>query len=70
MARKDKQISKQLEAAGWSMITSNKHEKWICACGVHGPVIKPSTMGEGRGIKNFASIMKRQGDCSVKIKFG
>jgi hypothetical protein len=69
MASLDKKITKQLEAAGWEMSSSSKHEKWLCPCGAH-IVIKSHTMGQGRAALNFRSILKKQGRCSVDLKLG
>lgn len=70
MAKIDKVISKQLLAGGWRLHSTRNHEKWLCSCGEHGPVIKPKTMGRGRGANNFRSIMRKQGSCSVDIALG
>lgn len=69
MARQDKNITKQLEKAGWRLHRVSKHEIWHCPCGEH-RLIKATTLGGGRGVKNFASHAKKQGGCSVTLKFG
>lgn len=72
MAKMDRKISRQLEAAGWVLRGNGKgkHEKWVCGCGEHGPIIKATSMGGGRGAANFRSLMRKQGDCSIDIKLG
>ncbi len=70
MARIDSIISRQLREAGWRLVSTKSHEKWVCGCGRHGPVIKATTTGRGRGAKNFRSLMRRQGDCSVEVHLG
>lgn len=70
MAKMDKKITRQMQAAGWCLRSNGKHEKWVCGCGDHGPIIKSTTIGQGRGAKNFRSLMKKQGSCSIDIKLG
>lgn len=69
MAKIDRVISKQLAAAGWELRASKKHLKWYCGCGEH-MVVQSSSIGKGRGIQNFRSMMRKQGDCSVQLKVG
>lgn len=69
MAKIDRVISKQLAKAGWELRSSKKHLKWFCSCGQH-YVIQSSSIGKGRGVQNFRSLMRKQGDCSVTLKLG
>ncbi len=69
MAKIDRAISKQMEAAGWELRSSKNHLKWFCGCGKH-IAIQSSSVGKGRGVQNFKGRMKNQGDCSVNLKLG
>ncbi len=74
MAKRDKQINRQLEKAGWHIHRdTGKHEIWACPCGQHPLVTKAHTVGQGRGVKNLRSFLKnkdRFGDCAICIKLG
>lgn len=70
MANINGKIERQLRKAGWILKSTGKHQKWVCGCGDHGPVIKATTVGGGRGAQNFRSFMRKQGGCSVDIKLG
>lgn len=74
MAKRDKNIRKQLLSAGWTIHRDNgKHEIWKCPCGNHPLVTKGKTTGEGRGAKNLRSFIKseeRFGKCAVELNLG
>jgi hypothetical protein len=69
VAKIDRAITKQMEAADWELRSAKNHLKWFCRCGEH-IAIQSSSVGKGRGVRNFKSLMKNQGECSVNLKLG
>jgi len=69
MARKEKQVQKQLIAHGWTLVSEKKHQKWHCSCGQHTLIVSTS-QGRGRASQNLRAVLKRQGDCGFDLKWG